>query len=199
MSDPIQLGPKAEFVDYESGFGCIGCPKSTENFHEVATKAILTTQPDGSKIFYACCSETCRDRLLATATYWGKQQAVSGQDPNPAKPDPCGDCSSTTSYSDLRDPSWRKTCKCGLSLCEPCADAHSNYECRWQASPLQVLEAATAAKISSALEKARDEERDLIVQYLGKAALEFEKDGDSDGFATCAAMAHQIRDGAHRE
>ncbi len=48
----------------------------------------------------------------------------------PGDPHPCGDCGSVTSYSDLRDPAWRKRCKCGKDLCEPCADAHSNYECR---------------------------------------------------------------------
>lgn len=65
----IQLGPKAEFVDYESGLGCIGCPKSTENFHEVATKAIRTDFGFGPH-HYVVCSEACRDRVLATAIPW---------------------------------------------------------------------------------------------------------------------------------
>ena len=58
---------------------------------------------------------------------------------------------------------------------------------------------ALKLNIEAIKHKAALEEREKIVRYLGQAGLSFRDDGDQDGFSTCAAMAMQIKSGAHDE
>lgn len=60
----------------------------------------------------------------------GLMRGVIEDDPRYRHGPPCEDCGMTRSFGDLHDGAHRATCeRCGLSLCEPCGDAHSNYDC----------------------------------------------------------------------